>query len=530
MSIDWYAWPSHSLWSRFRVLPERYDVARAAVHSSMAYYPLRPELAESTYALYRATGSDRYLEMGREMVISLNQIARTPSGFAAVKSVLDMTLEDHTPSFFLAETLKYLYLLFDDDAFPNTHASGYVFSTEGHIIPISTAFPKQPPITAPALTTPAAEVGDHHGADLGTSVDGAAANDDADDADDATDDAADDDDAAAADDDDDDAVELTAAQEELQASRERLVPPAAEPPPPPPPPTATRLLQGLLNLDWISMPRSFEIASAPGEAEAVARHGAEADRYHRRRHKQLSPSPPVRSRQGAVSGGAGAVSGGPRAVSGGASASARLPSHEPHGLPIVELPVSRLRQIIRSAGLSYSDCFERSELQSRATVATSLLLQRRRERAAAAEAAAAGLEPPGAHLVCHALQLPSSHSQSHPREPPPPSSRRQRHQEQTRKQKLQQCQPPPPPPQQQQHQQQEHHQHQQQQQQQQQQQEQEQQQQQESQRQQAIAAKAAQELMIMLAAEPSHATLGSISAFAGGHCCSSDGIHTDLPP
>jgi hypothetical protein len=117
----------------------------------MAYYPLRPELAESTYALYRATGSDRYLEMGREMVISLNQIARTPSGFAAVKSVLDMTLEDHTPSFFLAETLKYLYLLFDDDAFPNTHASGYVFSTEGHIIPISTAFPKQPPITAPAL-------------------------------------------------------------------------------------------------------------------------------------------------------------------------------------------------------------------------------------------------------------------------------------------------------------------------------------------------------------------------------------------
>jgi hypothetical protein len=37
-------------------------------------------------------------------------------------------------------------------------------------------------------------------------------------------------------------------------------------------------------------------------------------------------------------------------------------------------------------------------------------------------------------------------------------------------------------------------------------------------------------LMIMLAAEPSHATLGSISAFAGGHCCSSDDIHTDLPP
>ena len=38
----------HSLWTRFRVLPERYDVGRSAVHASMSYYPLRPELAEST--------------------------------------------------------------------------------------------------------------------------------------------------------------------------------------------------------------------------------------------------------------------------------------------------------------------------------------------------------------------------------------------------------------------------------------------------------------------------------------------------
>lgn len=30
-----------------------------------------------------------------------------------IKSVVDMKKDDHTPSFFLAETLKYLYLLFD---------------------------------------------------------------------------------------------------------------------------------------------------------------------------------------------------------------------------------------------------------------------------------------------------------------------------------------------------------------------------------------------------------------------------------
>ena len=49
----------HSLWTRFKLLPERYDVNRGAVHASMAYYPLRPEHAESTHALYRATGSSK---------------------------------------------------------------------------------------------------------------------------------------------------------------------------------------------------------------------------------------------------------------------------------------------------------------------------------------------------------------------------------------------------------------------------------------------------------------------------------------
>ena len=40
------------------------------------------------------------------MVSNLNEVARTPVGFAGIKSVVDMEQEDHTPSFFLAETLK----------------------------------------------------------------------------------------------------------------------------------------------------------------------------------------------------------------------------------------------------------------------------------------------------------------------------------------------------------------------------------------------------------------------------------------
>ncbi len=37
-------------------------------------------------------------------------------------------------SFFLSETLKYLYLLFDTDNF--VHRGNYVFNTEAHIFPV----------------------------------------------------------------------------------------------------------------------------------------------------------------------------------------------------------------------------------------------------------------------------------------------------------------------------------------------------------------------------------------------------------
>jgi len=44
--------------------------------------------------------------------------------------VATLELEDMMPSFFLAETAKYLYLLFDDQNF--LHDRPYVFSTEAH--------------------------------------------------------------------------------------------------------------------------------------------------------------------------------------------------------------------------------------------------------------------------------------------------------------------------------------------------------------------------------------------------------------
>ena len=65
---------------------------------------------------------------------SLHRLKR-PCGYAAVSDVLNGTLEDKMESFFLSETLKYLYLLFDPDDEVYTHGK-YVFTTEAHPLPL----------------------------------------------------------------------------------------------------------------------------------------------------------------------------------------------------------------------------------------------------------------------------------------------------------------------------------------------------------------------------------------------------------
>lgn len=99
------------------------------------------ELVEATWYLYQATGNPLLLEFGRCMVDSINSIARTPCGFATVSNthqllslillllahqvhnVSEHTLTDRMESYFLAETLKYLYLLFDADNFLSLNPS-----------------------------------------------------------------------------------------------------------------------------------------------------------------------------------------------------------------------------------------------------------------------------------------------------------------------------------------------------------------------------------------------------------------------
>ncbi|XP_057675561.1 ER degradation-enhancing alpha-mannosidase-like protein 3 [Corythoichthys intestinalis] len=98
---------------------------------------LRPEFAESTYYLHKATGDPYYLRVGQSIVEKLDAYARVPCGFAAVQDVRTGTHEDRMDSFFLAEMFKYLYLLFTEKTQLPIDIDDYIFTTEAHLLPVS---------------------------------------------------------------------------------------------------------------------------------------------------------------------------------------------------------------------------------------------------------------------------------------------------------------------------------------------------------------------------------------------------------
>ncbi|KAB0390889.1 hypothetical protein E2I00_003331, partial [Balaenoptera physalus] len=100
---------------------------------------LRPETVESLFYLYRLTGDRKYQDWGWELLRSFNTYTRVPSGgYSSISNVQDPRSpqpRDKMESFFLGETLKYLYLLFSDD--PDLLSlDTYVFNTEAHPLPI----------------------------------------------------------------------------------------------------------------------------------------------------------------------------------------------------------------------------------------------------------------------------------------------------------------------------------------------------------------------------------------------------------
>ncbi|TPX31272.1 hypothetical protein SmJEL517_g05396 [Synchytrium microbalum] len=100
---------------------------------------LRPETVESLFTMWRITGDEKYREMGWNIFQSFNQFTRVETGgFSNIDDVTSGSPKktDKMETFYLGETLKYLYLLFaDENIIP---LDQYVFNTEAHPFPIFT--------------------------------------------------------------------------------------------------------------------------------------------------------------------------------------------------------------------------------------------------------------------------------------------------------------------------------------------------------------------------------------------------------
>jgi ER degradation enhancer, mannosidase alpha-like 2 len=118
------------MWQLRGIEPEVLDYASMTIRA--AGYPLRPEIIESAWYLRRATGDPQYLAMGKTMLDALVAHTSTDAGFTVLKNVETMEKGDLMPSYFLAESLKYLYLIFAPDE--AIDLDKVVFTTEAHPI------------------------------------------------------------------------------------------------------------------------------------------------------------------------------------------------------------------------------------------------------------------------------------------------------------------------------------------------------------------------------------------------------------
>ena len=124
------------MWTLHGIEPEVIDYKTMDV--KYAGYQLRPEIIESAYYLHHYTHDSKYVDMGRTFFESLKNECRTDAGYTTLKSVVTKEKGDLMPSYFLAETLKYLYLLFDEKAIAFDKV---IFNTEAH--PLQSATPSR---------------------------------------------------------------------------------------------------------------------------------------------------------------------------------------------------------------------------------------------------------------------------------------------------------------------------------------------------------------------------------------------------
>eukprot|EP01063_Lacrimia_lanifica_P015447 TRINITY_DN22205_c0_g1_i1.p1 TRINITY_DN22205_c0_g1~~TRINITY_DN22205_c0_g1_i1.p1 ORF type:complete len:585 (+),score=109.08 TRINITY_DN22205_c0_g1_i1:99-1853(+) len=94
-------------------------------------YLLRPEALESLYYLWVYTQDPKYREWAWDIFVAIETHCRMEVGYSSLRNVADPASKTRRmESFFLAETVKYLWLIFcDEQPFP---LDTYTFNTEAH--------------------------------------------------------------------------------------------------------------------------------------------------------------------------------------------------------------------------------------------------------------------------------------------------------------------------------------------------------------------------------------------------------------
>jgi len=131
------AFTCHSMYSTMNsgLSPDSVKFGNGQMILGDNFYLLRPETVETFFVLYQVTKDDMYRKWGWEIYQRIVQHCRVKGwGFAPVKNVdrhkPEKDAEGKMQSFLLAETFKYLWLLFNDDIV--LPLNRFVFNTEAH--------------------------------------------------------------------------------------------------------------------------------------------------------------------------------------------------------------------------------------------------------------------------------------------------------------------------------------------------------------------------------------------------------------
>lgn len=97
---------------------------RAGFWISSSGYALRPEVIESYYYAYRATGDVKYQEWAWDAFQRINATCRVGSGYSSINNVNEPGgggFSNFQESFWFAEVLKYSYLIHAEVSLPHNN-------------------------------------------------------------------------------------------------------------------------------------------------------------------------------------------------------------------------------------------------------------------------------------------------------------------------------------------------------------------------------------------------------------------------